>query len=53
MSHTLFVGRTLCVGAQRNLAALWVCPVETYSPNFVNFGLESRDTMWPRASILH
>jgi len=29
---------TLFVGAQRNLAASWVWLIETYFPNFVNFG---------------
>jgi len=29
---------TLFVGAQRNLAVLGVWPIETYSPNLVNFG---------------
>jgi len=33
-----WISRTLFIGAQRNLAALGVWPVETYSPNFVNFG---------------
>jgi len=28
----------LFVGAQRNLAVLGVWPIETYSPNFENFG---------------
>jgi len=28
---------TLFVGAQRNLAVLGVWPIETYSPNLVNF----------------
>ena len=32
ISHTLFVGE------QRNLATLGVWPIETYSPNFRNFG---------------
>jgi len=46
MSHTV-------VGAQQNLAALEVWPVETYSLNFVNFGPEFRDTMRRHASVLH
>jgi len=32
--------RTLFVGTQRNLAALEMWPVATYSPHFVNFDLE-------------
>jgi len=30
--------RTLFVEEERNLAALGVWPIDTYSPNFVNFG---------------
>jgi len=30
------ISRSLFVGAQRNLAAVW--PIETHSENFVNFG---------------
>ena len=44
---------TLFVGAQGNLAALGVWSIETHSPNFVNFGPGSRDTMRRHASVLH
>jgi len=47
---------TLFVWTQRNLAALEVWSIATYSPNFVNFDLEewrSRDTMRRHASVLH
>jgi len=39
------------VDAKRNLAALGVWPMETYFPNFVNFGPGSRDTMRRHAPI--
>ena len=32
---------------------LWGLPIDTYSPNFVNFGLGSRGTMRRHASVLH
>ena len=49
------ISRTLFVGAQRNLAALGVWSIETYSPHFVNFFPGSRDTMWRHVglSVLH
>ena len=31
------ISRTFLVGARRNLATLGVWPIETYSPNFMNF----------------
>jgi len=31
------ISRTLFGGARRNLAVLWVWPMNTYSPNLVNF----------------
>jgi len=42
--------RTLFVAAQRNLTALGVWPIETYSLNSVNFG---PGVPWHRASVLH
>jgi len=33
-----WISRTLLVGVRQNLAALGGWPIETYSPNFVNFG---------------
>ena len=47
------ISRTLFVTAPQKLVELWVWPIDTYSPNFVNFGPGSRDTMWPHASVLH
>ena len=41
------ISGTLLVAAQRNLAALGVWPVDTYSPNLVNFGPDSRDPAIP------
>ena len=39
--------RTLFVGARRNLVTLEVWPIETYFPNFVNFG---PDVPWYHAA---
>ena len=49
----IFPQRISCkrfVGAQRNLAALGVWPIEIYSPNFVNFG---PGVPWYHASVLY
>jgi len=34
----IFFSRTFIVGARRNLAVLGVLPIDTYFPNFVEFG---------------
>ena len=47
------ISRTHFVLAQPNLASSAGWPIETYSPNFVNFGPCLRDTMRRHASVLH
>jgi len=53
-TYSTTVSRTLFVGARRNLAALGDWSIETYSPNFVNFGRWSCDNIRRHAwSVLH